>query len=162
MILVCVGTQFGFDRLIKEIDDWAHVHPNVSIVAQIGETIYQPKNLQWHRYLPNNEFDGLLSRAELVISHAGMGTIITCLLNSIPILLLPRKAELKEHRNNHQISTAEKFRSTPGVFVADDVEALRDLLEDRALLHPSPYQPDSLQDLISNLRNYFNDNNPTA
>ena len=37
---------------------------------------------------------------------------------------MPRRAELGEHRNDHQRATAERFRDRKGIFVADDEETL--------------------------------------
>jgi UDP-N-acetylglucosamine transferase subunit ALG13 len=44
-----------------------------------------------------------------IISHAGMGTIITGLIHSKPLVIMPRRYAFGEHRNEHQLGTADKF-----------------------------------------------------
>lgn len=106
MIFITVGTQAPFDRLIKFIDKWAELN-KVECFAQIGETSFMPIFLAYKKFLSQQEFDYYFNMADLVISHAGMGTIIQCASNNKPILTLPRQAKFEEHRNNHQVSTTK-------------------------------------------------------
>src|SRR6185503_3524674 len=55
----------------------------------------------------------------LVVAHAGMGSVITAGEHGKPIVLLPRRAGLGEHTNDHQVDTARWLRGRPGLFVAD-------------------------------------------
>ena len=78
MIFVAVGTQFAFDRLIRYVDEWATQHA-VAGIAQIAGGEYLPQHLQWERFMTTAIFNQHLQAAELIISHAGMGNIITAL-----------------------------------------------------------------------------------
>ena len=44
-----------------------------------------------------------------IVAHAGMGTILTALEIGKPLLVMPRRAALGEHRNDHQLATARRF-----------------------------------------------------
>lgn len=112
MILVTVGTQLGFDRLLKALDEWLSANPN-EVVAQIGSGEYHPVNMVYHEFLDVESLNELFDNASLIISHAGMGSIITALERGKPIIIVPRRADLGEHRNDHQLATAEKFNSHP-------------------------------------------------
>ena len=126
MILVAVGTQFPFDRLVETVDQWA-ADGTRDVVAQIGPSSYVPANIQAHSFLPPKEFQALLERADLVIAHCGMGSILSALSHGKPIIVMPRSAAKGEHRNDHQCATAQRFSDQPGVTVAWDEADLRQL-----------------------------------
>src|SRR3954462_1175882 len=109
MIFVVVGTQLPFDRLIRAVDEWAGNRRQRDVVAQIGPTAYRASNIKTHRFLEPAEFRRYMERADFVVSHAGMGTVITALELGKPVLVMPRRADLLEHRNDHQIATARRF-----------------------------------------------------
>jgi len=63
-----------------------------------------------------------------VVAHAGMGTILTSLRFCRPLVLLPRKAALGEHRTDHQAATAHRLQHLAGVRVAWETVQLPALL----------------------------------
>lgn len=132
MIFVTVGTQLAFDRLIEQVDKWAHVNPSVDVFSQIGPSGFQPSHIQYKDFISPQEAESFIKNAELIVSHAGMGTILTALRYQKPILILPRLASLGEHRNDHQLATAKWLGNRGGVHVAWNVEELSSLLNERA------------------------------
>lgn len=127
MIFVITGTQLPFDRLIRIIDEVAP-RLNEDVVAQVHHSNYHPQHIKTVGFLPPDEFDKLFSEARLVVSHAGMGTILSALQFGKPIIVFPRIAALGEHRNEHQLATAEKMRKQGWVYVATDEAELKSLL----------------------------------
>ncbi|KVN41848.1 glycosyl transferase family 28 [Burkholderia pyrrocinia] len=117
MILLTVGTQKPFDRLIRLADAWAGHHPNAEIYAQICDGAYVPRNMKHRAFLSKEEIDALSARATLIISHAGMGSILTARRLRKPIVVVPREHRLNEHRNDHQIDTARSLDGLPGMHV---------------------------------------------
>lgn len=134
MIFVTVGTQLAFDRLVMTVDEWAARHPEVEIFAQIGPASRRPGRIPHEEFLSPARVEELLARAELVVSHAGMGTILGALRLRRPIVILPRRAEQGEHRNDHQAATARWLATRPGVHVAADERDLVRLLDARGTL----------------------------
>lgn len=108
MIFVTVGEQLPFDRLIRTVDKWA-ADSGQEVFAQIGDTDLIPNTLKYKKFLEPVEFQEKFNSAELIVAHAGMGTIITALEFGKPILVMPRQAALGEHRNDHQFATANEF-----------------------------------------------------
>lgn len=108
-IFIVVGTQEPFDRMIKAIDEWAAMHSGYSIFAQVSKAQYQPKSFQFTDFITPELFDARFNEADLIISHAGMGTIISALASGKPIIVMPRLAANHEHRNDHQLATAKSF-----------------------------------------------------
>src|SRR5690606_34315420 len=66
---------------------------------------------------------------DIVIGHAGMGTIITALELGKPVLVMPRLARLNEQRNDHQLASARAFQSHGRITVAWDEAGLEDRLD---------------------------------
>lgn len=127
MIFITTGTQEPFDRLIKVIDTIAHDLKD-EIIAQSFTGRYQPKNFSINKFYTPAEFDDIFKRARLIVSHAGMGNIINALTIEKPILVMPRKKDLGEHRNNHQIATVKKFKELGYIYIANDEKELTEKL----------------------------------
>lgn len=130
MIFATVGTQLPFDRLVRALDQWASRNPHEEIFAQIGQADYIPENLEWERTIPVDVFRSKLEQCHVVVAHAGMGTIISAAELGKSVVVMPRKADLGEHRNDHQIATANQLRHLNGLAVADNSERLMQLLDE--------------------------------
>lgn len=134
MIFVVTGTQLPFDRLIRMLDEIAP-QLDEDIVAQVNGSGYLPRHINTIDLLPPDEFDRLFSSARLIVAHAGIGTIITAMQQQKPVIIFPRIAALGEHRNEHQLATAEKMKEAGWVYVANTKEELSELLQTPDL-HP--------------------------
>lgn len=123
MIIVTVGMQLGFDRLIAAMDDLA---PGLGmpVIAQTGKGTYAPRNMETRIKIAPAEFEALVGEARLIVAHAGIGTVLTAARCAKPILLMPRRADLGEHRNDHQMATVGKLAGRPGILVAKDESEL--------------------------------------
>ena len=153
MILVTVGTQLPFDRLIRAVDAIAPQFDG-QFFAQIGEGAYQPENMRWGATIPPSEFDGMMREARLIVSHAGTGTFLTARRFGKPVVLFPRRAAFGEHRNDHQMATIARLADMPGVIgameEADLVPALRRGLDhDMPTVSEQSTQRDAFLDALS-------------
>jgi UDP-N-acetylglucosamine transferase subunit ALG13 len=124
VIFVTVGTQLPFDRLIRAVDAWAGRTGRRDVLAQIGPSGLRPQFIEYKSFLAPTEFTRHFAGAELVIAHAGMGSIISAMSQGKPILVMPRCANLHEHRNDHQLATARRFRELGRILVAMDAQEL--------------------------------------
>lgn len=129
MILVTVGTDLPFDRMVRVVDEWARLNDRDDVYAQIGEGGWEPQHIRFSRFLSPPEFAQCFSSANVIISHAGMGTILSAMSYGKPILVMPKKASLGEHRSEHQLATARHMAELGSVNVAFDEYELRDRLD---------------------------------
>ena len=136
MILVTVGGQVAFDRLVRAVDGWAREAGRDDLFFQILDGDYEPKAGSFARSLPPAEFEERMRAADVLVSHAGMGTILRALELAKPILVLPRRAALGEQRNDHQLATARRLRETGRCHVAMDEDELLRRLDDVDRLEP--------------------------
>lgn len=129
MIFVTTGTQEPFDRLIAIVEKLSFT-TNEKIVVQAKTAMKLPSKVEIYDFLSPKEYDYFFNNARLIISHAGMGSIISALYKSRPIVVFPRIASLGEHRNEHQLATAKKMKEENMVRVAFSEEELLSMLED--------------------------------
>jgi UDP-N-acetylglucosamine transferase subunit ALG13 len=115
--------------MIETVDQIAK-STSLEIYGQIGEGAYQPKHFKYDRYLTIPEYEAIFDKASIIIGHAGMGTIISALTSSKPILMMARKASLGEHRNEHQQATAGQFKEQIGCYFFNDSQSLNEILCD--------------------------------
>lgn len=162
MIFLTVGTQLPFDRLVSSVDLWAEKHPDVEIFGQIadpGAQGYKPSHFEWESFIEPDEFNTKYAQAEFIIAHAGMGSIISGLTHAKPVLIMPRRAQFKEHRNDHQLATAEKFKERNGVNVAFDETDVSPILD--SLIKANGAKSEAAGDfadshLLDAIRNFIN------
>src|SRR5699024_7691195 len=119
LIFVTVGTQLPFERLIRAVDAWAQANRAEDIVVQLGKTRYQPAFCRYQSFVEPQEWEAYFQQADRVVSHAGMGTILKAMDYAKPLMIMPRRAALGEHRNDHQLATAARFRHTAGIQVIE-------------------------------------------
>jgi UDP-N-acetylglucosamine transferase subunit ALG13 len=61
------------------------------ILIQKGYSSYRPQSARYFDFVPIQTAIEYIRTSELVISHAGIGTIILCKEHGIPLIILPRK-----------------------------------------------------------------------
>lgn len=154
MIFVTIGTQAPFDRFIKIIDEVAP-QINEEIIAQVYKCGFTPKNIKTVDFLAPDEFNNLFEKADLIISHAGMGTILSALQKHKPIIIFPRIAALGEHRNEHQLATAEKFKELGSVYVAMNEQELKELMLRKDLVPLHEIGAEASESLIQSLEEFI-------
>lgn len=112
-----------FDRLVRAIDDFVADRPDVEAFAQIGETRHRPSHMQSRRLMTPAEYRRMFEQADVIVSHVGIGTVITASELCKPLVMLPRQMELQEVTSRHQQATARWLAGRPGVhIVASEAE----------------------------------------
>lgn len=125
MIFVTVGSQMPFDRLVAAVDDWVgRRQPAPDVFAQIGPSSYKPRALRYAQALSPAEFNATVAAADIIVAHAGMGSVLTAMELGKTLVLMPRRGELQETRNDHQVATANWLAERPGIFIAMDEDEL--------------------------------------
>lgn len=125
MIFLTVGSMFPFDRLVQAVDELVGrgVIAN-TVVAQIGDGIYEPRHMAFDRFLSKSQYDLRVEEASALIGHAGAGTIAMALQRRKPLLAVPRMKRYRESVNDHQIVTGKKFEQLGHILLATDVHEI--------------------------------------
>lgn len=130
MIFVTVGSQMPFDRLIRAVDAWAVARGRSDVFAQIGSTDFVPKAISAKKFIDPLEFRKRVETADVIVAHAGMGSIITALECGKLIIVMPRRGSLNETRNDHQVATVGHLSKHGRITVAMNEEELVNKLDE--------------------------------
>ena len=158
MIFVTVGTAgkgIDFTRLIEEMD---RITPLLGreVLIQRGPADYEPRHARHVRYVPFDEAVRLFREAELVVGHAGAGTVLMALRFRKPMVIVPRRMDAGElDTDDHQMQLAEPLSQMRGVRVVNDVARLeatiRELLDSGERPEPSHER----QQLVAAVREFI-------
>lgn len=156
MIFVTVGTEsFQFDRLIRAIDQ-AIINKEIEddVFAQIGSSQYKPKSFSYQKIISFDEMVKAIKKADIIVSHAGIGTTLLCIsLGKIPILF-PRKHSLKEHLDDHQLEFAKKMEKSNKVLIAcDDQQLIYQIKNYKEIINQIPHNDMEQNDQVVNYLN---------
>lgn len=128
-LFVTVGSMLPFDRLVLAMAAWAAAHPAAEVVAQVGQNGATPAGMQCRPLMSPQEFQSEVEAADVVVAHAGMGTVIAALEAGKPLVVLPRRPEAGEATSAHQVDTVRWLAAKPGVAVAEQVQDLDAAIE---------------------------------
>lgn len=126
MIFVTVGTHTkGFDRLFKEIDRLvSEGRIKDKFFVEVGKSDYRPENYDYTDLLPFEKYKEMISKADLVISHGGLGSVINVLEKNKKLVVVPRRQEFDEHVDNHQLQIAEVLERRNRAIAVYDIKNL--------------------------------------
>lgn len=154
MIFITVGTQLAFPRLIDAMDEVA-AGLSEPVIAQTGQTGTAWTHLEAHATLPPARFDEFFTNARLIVAHAGIGTILSAKRWGRPLVIVPRRHDLGEHRNDHQLATARQVEAIDGIYVAWDLADLARLTARSDLIPASGQESASHIRLIGRLKTFI-------
>lgn len=137
-VFVTVGNaHVPFDRLTRMVDE-ARRRAGVAIegVCQLGTSTFCPEGLRPERMLGRLQFEDEIRRAELVVCHAGVGTLSTCLRLGKRPVAIARRASLGECVNEHQMDIVDELARSGRIAAVEDAGQLASLLTS-ALVAPA-------------------------
>lgn len=111
MIFITVGTQpNGFERCLREVENLINKFQlKDEIIAQIGHTNFETSKFKTIRFTGEVEYEELISKADIVITHAGSGAIFKSIAHGKRIIAMARLHEYNEMVDNHQLELVEKL-----------------------------------------------------
>ena len=159
MILVTLGTQDkSFTRLVKEIDKLVEKKViKEKVIVQLGCTKYKSKNLETFDLIEFDKLEQMTKDANLIITHGGVGSILTGLKYDKKVIAIPRLSKYKEHTNDHQIQIVNEFYNTGYILKCDEPKDLEKVLKEVKDFKPKKYESNTknlvkmIEDYIDNL-----------
>lgn len=155
MILVTLGTQDKpFVRLLEAID--REIEKGIikdEVIVQAGCTKYDTKKMKMFDLIPMEEFDKLMNKCDLLITHGGVGSIISGLKCNKKVIAVPRLAKYGEHVNDHQMQIIDKFSSNGNIIGLKDLDDLEEALNKVKKFKPKKYKSNTANmiKLVENL-----------
>jgi len=149
MIFVTVGTQDKpFTRLLEAIDKAIERKEIVDeVVVQAGYTKYNSKNMKVLEYVPFDEFGKYIDSADVIITHGGVGSILSSVKKGKKVVAVARLAEFGEHTNDHQLQVIEKMSKDGYIINGNDLDNIAQAVKEAKELVVKEY--------ISNTNNFI-------
>lgn len=131
MIFICLGTQkFQCNRLLKEVDRLVEQGLiQEKVFAQRGHSEYVPTQYESVELLDRDNFEKRIAQCSMIISHSGVGTIISAINYHKPIIVFPRLKKYKEHVDDHQLDIARAFHKKHLVLMYNEGDNLSELIK---------------------------------
>jgi len=142
MILVLLGTQNNsFHRLLEEIDKLIENKKITDeVIVQAGYTKYETKNMKILDLIPKKELEQYQEKADLIITHGGVGSIISSIKKNKKVIAIARLHEYGEHVNNHQKDIIQLFNQKGYIIGLNDVKELENAIEKVKVFTPQKYE----------------------
>jgi len=121
--VVALGTYrgYGFPRLVRRL---VEILPHeVEVLWQTGDTDVTSFGISGHYAIPERELTDAMREADVVVSHAGVGTALAAFEVGKCPLLVPRRSHLGEHVDDHQTQIAKEL-SNRGLAVSIEADDL--------------------------------------
>lgn len=156
MIFVTLGTQDkNFKRLLNDIQreiDKGNIKEQV--IVQAGFTKYESKDMKIFDLLDKDEFEQYMKKCDLLITHGGVGSILTGLKNNKKVIACPRLAKYKEHINDHQVQIIEKFSTAKYLLAYNENDDLGKIIQQSKKFIPKKYISNT-QKMIRVIENFI-------
>ena len=159
MIFVTLGTQDkSFKRLLKAVDK-AIENKEIKdkVIVQAGYTKYNSKNMCIFDLLDKDDFDKYIKECDLLITHGGVGSILTGLKNNKKVIACPRLAKYNEHMNDHQIQIIERFTESGFILPYNENDDLSKIIKQVPKFKPNKYQSNTIN-MVKLIKNYIDNN----
>lgn len=159
MILVTLGTQDKpftrlLDAVLREIEKG---NIKDEVIVQAGCTKYETDKMKIFDLIPMEEFDTLMKKCDLLITHGGVGSIITGLKCNKRVIAVPRLAKYGEHVNDHQKQIIEKFSDNGNIIGIENLDDLGEALEKVKKFKPKKYKSNT-SNMISLVEKLIDEN----
>lgn len=153
MILVTLGTQDKqFYRILEALEDKLDKHLiDDEVVVQAGcSADFKSKYMKIFDLIPMDEFDEMIKKCDLLITHGGVGSIITGLKNNKNVIAAARLSKYNEHVNDHQLQIIDNFSKEGYILKLDNFDDIDKLIKDSSKFKPKKFKSntDNMIDLI--------------
>ena len=143
MILVMLGTQNNsFERLLKKMDELIEKKIiDEKVIVQSGYTNYESKNMRIFDLIPQEELERYQEQADLIITHGGVGSIVSSIKKGKKVIAIPRLHRYHEHVNDHQKQIVESFDKKGYIIGIQRIDELR-----KAIIRAQEFEPKKYED----------------
>lgn len=147
MIFAAVGTQkFQMDRLLKELDRLAGGGAiDESVFIQTGVSTCELRHCQSSPFLSKEDMTAKVAECSVMISHAGVGSILMALKAGKKVIVVPRRAAFGEHVDDHQLEIAQSFARAGYVKVVEDIDKLQAAIQSCKEWQPQRFESNKVR-----------------
>ena len=141
MILVMLGTQNNsFERLLKKMDELIEKKViDEKVIVQSGYTNYESKNMRIFDLIPQEELERYQEQADLIITHGGVGSIVSSIKKGKKVIVCSRLQKYGEHVDDHQKQLTTVFKEKGYILELEENDNLDSLLKQATKFKPNKF-----------------------
>ena len=137
MIFVILGThELEFKRLLQYLED---MDIKEEVIIQSGNTNFTSNKYKVIPFLDQNDFNKYIKESTLVITHGGVGSILTALRHKKKVITMPRLSKYNEHNDDHQLEICNKLSKEDYTMNCTDYDSLKEFIENYKKIELRPY-----------------------
>ena len=157
MILVMLGTQNNdFHRLLDEIErNIENGNINEEVIVQAGFTKYKSNKMKIFDVTSKKNLEDLIKKADLIITHAGVGSIEMSLEQNKKVIAVPKLKKYKEHVNDHQKDIEGEFNKRGWIIGINDVSELGIALKKVGNFIPKKYEKPKTDEIVYVIKTFI-------
>lgn len=109
LFVVTGSSEFQFDRLVRAcVDIHEAANGELRTTIQFGASAKPPAlpYLDCVEFVDSNAYRQFFAKSDVLVGHAGLGLILDLLRTGLPAILIPRREQLAEHIDDHQMQIA--------------------------------------------------------
>ena len=123
MIFVSVGTnETRFDRMVEAV---VTLPQGSDLFVQYGSSLITEGDGEWREFLSFEEMEQAMRAADVVVCHAGAGSILLARRCGHRPIVMARLGELGEAVDDHQLIMARRLHASGVVTLVADAAELR-------------------------------------
>lgn len=156
MIFITVGTQPHqfkrlFDEVVKLVDNGDIME---EIIAQTGSLKLHHPKIKSEQFMSQEDLDYYIDNADIIISHGGVGSILTSIKKNKKVIGVPRLSRFGEHINDHQVDLINALAMKNYIIPVLKIDTLKDSIKNISKFMPPKFisQKDVL---IKDIENYI-------
>jgi UDP-N-acetylglucosamine transferase subunit ALG13 len=139
LIFVITGMhEHSFDRLVQAVDEYVRDGVFDDVYIQTGYSNYEPRHCPWSKAIDFEEFESIMERADIIITHGGAGSIAGALERNKPTIAVPRLKRYGEHNNDHQLELVSVLEKAGRILVVQDMGELPSSVVKAKHFRPAP------------------------
>jgi UDP-N-acetylglucosamine transferase subunit ALG13 len=126
LIFVSIGTSEPFDRLLTALGDVARREP---VLVQRGRSSIELPGAEIVDFMSFDTFIDSVRRARVVVTHAGVGSVLAVVSTGKRPVVVPRMRAFGEAVDDHQLPFARRLHDKGLVVLVEDLSQLKDAID---------------------------------
>ena len=126
------------------------------VVVQAGSTKFESDDMEIFNLIEQNKFNELIEQANIIITHGGVGSIVTAVKLGKKVIAVPRLRKYGEHVNDHQIQIVETFSKQGFIKGIKDISELKETLKNIDTFTPNKLESNT-ENIVNIIRQFINE-----
>ena len=146
---ICLFNTNPDNQIIKYYTEFAEYHYKIldalnikdKVIVQAGFSCdYKSKNMEIFDLIAIDKFNKLIKKCDILITHGGVGSIVSGLKNNKKVIACPRLKKYGEHVNDHQLQIVENFCDSGYILKFNDGDNLADVFNSIKKFKPKKFE----------------------